>query len=133
MTQLRIDSRLPLDIDPALDAGPLWSAVVFPRHYVWLLGLAAADVLVTWLVLGTGGTELNALARLAIERAGVLGMISIKAATLALVLAICEYVGRRRPTTGRRLAEFALAANTMAVSFGLVYLTQFSLVVLQLV
>ncbi len=131
MTQLPINRLLPLNA--RADWNKLRSSVVFPRHYVWLLGLAAMDVLVTWLVLRFGGSELNALARFAIEKAGVSGLISIKAATIAMVLAICEYVGRRRPVMGRRLAEFALAANTLAVSFGLVYLTQFSLVVLQIV
>lgn len=133
MAQLQIDSSLRFGIVSISAQSPLLSRVVFPRHYVWLLGLAAMDVLVTWLVLQTGGNELNALARVAIERAGVAGMISIKAATMALVLAICEYIGRRRPPLGRRLAELALAANTLAVSFGLVYLSQFALVVMQLV
>jgi hypothetical protein len=116
MTQLHFDRSLPVDFSAAPAGSPFKSPVAFPRHYVWLLGLAAMDVFVTWLVLRTGGTELNALARLAIERAGVFGMISIKAATMAMVLAICDYVGRRRPRTGRRLAEFALAANPSSVA-----------------
>ncbi len=133
MTQVQINRSLPLDVEPTRSFRALRSHVVFPRHYGWLLGLAAMDVIVTWVVLSTGGNELNALARWAIERAGVTGLISIKAATMALVLAICEYVGRRQPKVGLRLAEFALVANSVAVSFGLVYLTQFSLVVLQLI
>ncbi len=103
----------------------------YPRHYAWVLILATLDIIITTLVLASGGKELNAVARWAIEHAGVLGMVAIKATTLTLVLFICEYLGRHRPRAGRRLVEFALIANSVAVAFGLVYLTQFSIVLVQ--
>ena len=108
-------------------------ALAYPRHYLWVLGLAILDIGLTSLVLSTGGRELNAIARYAIERAGVFGMIGIKALTLMVIIGICEYVGPRRPVVGRRIAEFALAANSVAVACGLVYVTQFTLALLQLV
>lgn len=103
----------------------------YPRHYAWVLALAVLDIVVTTLVLSTGGKELNAIARWAIEHAGVLGMVCIKAASLALVLGICQYLGRHRPRAGLRIAEFALVANSVAVSCGLMYLTQFTIVLIQ--
>lgn len=107
------------------------SGGAYPRHYAWVLVLAVLDIVFTTLVLSTGGKELNAIARWAIDHAGVLGMVAIKATTLTVVLMICEYLGRHRPQTGRRLVELALIAQSAAVGCGLIYLTQFSIVLLQ--
>ena len=65
----------------------------YPRHYVWIAGLALLDVVLTSLVLSTGGHELNALARFAIEQAGVLGMIGVKVLTLGVIVAIWHRIG----------------------------------------
>ena len=130
MTQISLDSPVFAD-QPARPEPRPFLAAAYPRHYIWVLALAILDILVTTAVLSLGGNELNALARWAIAHAGIAGMVAIKATTLTLVLLICEYLGRHRPRIGLRLAEFALAANTAAVACGLVYLTQFTIVLLQ--
>jgi hypothetical protein len=134
MTQISLDHGF-LDTTAASSVVPQTTPAVrkgaYPRHYAWVLALAVLDIIVTALVLSTGGKEMNAIARWAIEHAGVIGMVAIKATTLTIVLCICEYLGRHRPKVGLRIAEFALIANSAAVACGLVYLTQFSIVLLQ--
>jgi len=134
MTQISLDHGF-LDNSAASAAGPAnrapTRAGAYPRHYAWVLLLALLDIIVTTLVLSTGGKELNAIARWAIEHAGILGMLAIKSTTLTIVLFICEYLGRHRPRVGLRIAELALVAHSIAVACGLVYLAQFSIVLLQ--
>jgi hypothetical protein len=125
MTQISLDYLPP----PAAEARPARRGA-YPRHYAWVLALAILDIIVTTLVLSTGGRELNAIARWAIEHAGVLGMVAIKATTLTIVLLICEYLARHRPRAGLKIAELALIANSAAVACGLIYLAQFSFIVL---
>lgn len=135
MTQISLDHGFLNDTQPVAtpETQPRlrFFSLTYPRHYVWVLALAALDIIVTTLVLSVGGQELNALARWAIEHAGVIGMVAIKATTLSIVLCICEYMGRHRPRVGLRIAELALIANSIAVACGLVYLTHFSIVLLQ--
>lgn len=125
MTQISLDYLPPT----AAESRPARRGA-YPRHYAWVLALAILDIIVTTLVLSTGGRELNAIARWAIEHAGVLGMVAIKATTLTIVLLICEYLARHRPRAGLKIAELALIANSAAVACGLIYLAQFSFVVL---
>ena len=125
MTQISLDF-LP---QPATEAKPARRGA-YPRHYAWVLALAILDIIITTLVLNSGGRELNAIARWAIEHAGILGMVAIKTITLTIVLCICEYLARHRPRAGLKIAEFALIANTAAVACGLIYLGQFSFIVL---
>jgi hypothetical protein len=128
MSQVSIDGVF-VDRGDSPRPVPFVSAA-YPRHYIWVVAIAALDILVTILVLATGGNELNALARWAIEHAGHLGLVAIKGLTLAVVLCICEYLGRHRPRVGLRLAEFALISNSVAVAFGLVYLAQYTIVLM---
>jgi hypothetical protein len=102
---------------------------LYPALYRWLLALAALDVLVTSLVLALGGTEANALAAAVIDRAGVPGMVALKVFSIGAVIGVCEYVGRRRPSAGHRLAQAALAANTAAVTVGCLFLGEYAVAV----
>jgi hypothetical protein len=132
MSQISLESRFrEQPVAASVTARSAFLSAAYPRHYVWVLLLAVLDIIVTVLVLGTGGNELNALARWAIQYAGLAGMVAIKATTLTIVLCICEYLGRHRPQAGLRVAELALVANSIAVAFGLVYLTHYSIVLLQ--
>jgi hypothetical protein len=103
---------------------------LYPALYPWLVGLAVLDVLVTWLVLGMGGREINFVARAVIDLGGVPGMAFLKLVTLIIVLGVCEYVGRREHRVGRRLAEWAVVANTIAVTMGCVFISQYWLAIL---
>jgi hypothetical protein len=130
MSQVTIDGSLFESSGTPGKAVPFISAA-YPRHYIWVAVVALLDILITILVLSTGGNELNALARWAIEHAGHFGLVAVKGLTLAVVLCICEYLGRHRPRAGLRIAEFALISNSVAVAFGLVYLGQYTFVLLQ--
>ncbi len=92
----------------------------------WFLALAAIDVALTTVVLNLGGQEANIVPRAVLARAGLGGMIALKAATVVFVLLVCELVGRRREPIGRRLALGAIAANACAASMGGAYLAIFS-------
>jgi hypothetical protein len=103
----------PLPI-PALRA-----AGAFPSHYRWFVGLAAADVVLTALILAMGGTEANVVAQAILASVGILGMVLLKGASVGVVLGVCEFVSRRSRPTGRRLAEAAVALSTVPVTIGL--------------
>lgn len=89
---------------------------LYPEVYRWVIVLALLDVLLTMIVLALGGREANAVAAAVIARAGMPGMVLLKTAGVGMALVACEFVGRQRPKAGLRLAQFALAANTAAVT-----------------
>jgi hypothetical protein len=98
----------------------------YPAHYPWFLLLACLDVLLTWIVLGLGGTEANLLAARVIEAAGLPGMVLLKVAAVGVVLLICERLAMLRPDCGRRLASLAIAVNACAVTCGLAFLADYT-------
>lgn len=88
--------------------------VLFPDHYCWYLLACALDLMLTNTMLHHfGAIELNGLAARVIEAGGFWGLIAFKMATAILVIAVCEHVGRVRPTTGRRVAEWAIAISAI--------------------
>ena len=44
--------------------------VLYPRLYTWVVFLASMDIIMTWVILHMGGTEVNVLAASVIERWG---------------------------------------------------------------
>jgi hypothetical protein len=90
--------------------------VLYPQPYLWLVAMAAADVVLTHIILGLGGSELNALAAWALERFAVWGAVGLKFSAVIIALCVCEFVGRRRPLLGRRVAEWAVALNVVPVT-----------------
>lgn len=99
--------------------------VLYPSLYCWTVFAGAMDVMMTYVVLYVGGYEANALAASALEAAGLWGLIALKFTMLALVLAICEYVGRKRASTGVLLARAAIALNVLPVAAAFVQLGAF--------
>ena len=87
--------------------GPFRRDALFPGYYTWMVFLAALDVMLTWVILFLEGHELNPFAAYAIKHFKLRGIVFLKLGTLALVLWICETVGRRRYATGRRLVRWA--------------------------
>lgn len=85
--------------------------VLFPRSYFLYILLASVDVLLTWYILETGGSEINAIAQWAIELAGEYGMTALKFLTVAFVLVVCEIVGRQKLHYARFLAAAAIVIN----------------------
>ncbi len=103
-------------------SSPDRSHVLFPGPYVWCVFFASMDIMVTWIVLHMGGREVNSLAALVIERHGLPGIVIFKFALIMLVIGICEFVGRRKQPTGKRLAIWAVALNVVPVAVGMVQL-----------
>ncbi len=90
------------------------------RHiYRWFVLLAALDVLFTSWILLFGGTESNGLAWFSFRTLGVPGLVLMKVACVTAVIAICQFVSRKRPRIGLHIARLAVALNTVPVAFGI--------------
>ena len=50
----------------------------YPIAYAWLLVISALDIILTWIILGKGGREVNPRAREVIDDWGLDGMIAYK-------------------------------------------------------
>lgn len=96
--------------------------VLHPNLYVWFVFLSSLDLMLTWIVLHLDGVEVNILANWVIDRYGLFGAVSFKFGLVALVVCICEAVGRRQPTTGRSLAQWAVAISLVPVVLAFVQL-----------
>jgi uncharacterized membrane protein len=90
--------------------------VLYPDRYAWYVLTSALDVMVTVMVLvHLGAREVNTIAQWSINQFGTWGLIGLKFMSVALVIAICEYVGRRRERSGRWLATAAIFASLLPV------------------
>jgi hypothetical protein len=95
-------------------------SVLYPNHYLWYILAATLDVLVTYTIIThLGGSEVNGIADALIQRFGAPGMIGLKFSTIAVVLLICEFVGRRSFGLGRRLATAAVVVSALPAAIGL--------------
>jgi hypothetical protein len=129
-TSLAISQQPPSSLDQEApsthpSANPQRGLLYFD-HYPWVLTLAALDVAFTWLILALGGSELNLFAAIVIHHTGLGGMLALKFGAMALVIAICEYIGKHRRVLGRRVASLAVALNTVPATVGLLCLSQFA-------
>ena len=89
---------------------------LYPNVYVWFVFVSFLDVMLTYVVLSLGGREVNHVANWVLQTFGIGGMVLFKFALVAVVILICETVGRRKLTTGRRLAEWAVAITCIPVT-----------------
>jgi len=96
--------------------------VLYPNHYTWLVFVSALDVMLTWVVLWSGGREANVLAHHVINTFGLPGLVAFKFALVLLVIVICETIGRRSDRAGRRFAMFAIAFTCLPVVMSFVLL-----------
>ena len=95
-------------------------AVLYPDLYAWYILAATLDIIVTHQILHEfQGSEVNKLADALIQRFGVAGMIGLKYSSIVIVLAVCEFVGRRHDRLGRRLAIAAICISAFPVGVGL--------------
>lgn len=96
------------------------SPVLFPDRYAWYVLVCFLDLIITNTMLSRfGGVEVNGIAHRIIEAAGFPGLIAYKAASIVLVVSICEIIGRRRISTARRLSEWGIALSAIPVVIGL--------------
>lgn len=89
--------------------------MLYQTTYKWFVLISAFDVILTWLILLLGGSEVNILADAVISHAGLKGVLIYKFCLVILVVVVCEVVGRRRPRIGRNLARFAVVITALPV------------------
>lgn len=99
--------------------------VLYPRLYTWVVFLASMDIIMTWVILHMGGSEVNALAATVIERWGLVGMIVLKFVSIIAVVLISEFVGRRKHTTGRWLVMATIVISVLPVTLSFALLVRF--------
>ncbi|HMN97493.1 MAG TPA: DUF5658 family protein [Phycisphaerales bacterium] len=109
-------------VEPAEPAGLHRLRALFPDEYVWFVFLSSLDIMLTWAILGRGGTEVNPVARLVIDRFGLPGAIVFKFSLTIFVIALCEVIGRRRRPTAHRLIRLCIVISAMPVAWSLVLL-----------
>jgi hypothetical protein len=113
--------------EPARPAGV---HALFPNLYCWFLLFSSLDIMLTHTILGRfgafGGRELNSIADYIIKAAGLWGAIGLKFITCAIAIGIVEYVGRRRPALGLRLAKLMLVLSIFPVVWELIILAWFA-------
>lgn len=92
------------------------NGVLYPDLYCWYVLAATLDILVTAIVMSVyGAVEVNGFAAAVIERFGLIGLVPMKFMTVVLVLMICEYVGRHKPSAGLRVAQLAVGVSFLPV------------------
>jgi uncharacterized membrane protein len=93
--------------------------VLYPDHYAWYVLVSALDIMLTvMLLVHLGAREVNMIAQRSIELFGTWGLIGLKFASVLVVIAICEYLGRRvgRQRLGGRLALAAIFISLFPVA-----------------
>jgi Domain of unknown function (DUF5658) len=100
----------------------LGSAVRYPNHYTWLVFLSALDIWITWIVLHHGGREANALADGILRHFGAMGLVAYKFILVALVVILCELIGKRNERAGAQLASAAIVLTCLPIAIGIAQL-----------
>lgn len=98
------------------------TAVAFPSRYCWYVLMAVLDFTVTLVILQLGGREVNGLANALLAAYGPASLLLFKAASVVLVICICEFIARRRRLCAERLADLAIAVTAFPVIVGLAQL-----------
>ena len=84
----------------------------FPELYVWLLFVSSLDIMLTWVILRDGGSEVNPVARIVIDAWGLNGAILFKFALILFVIIACEVIARSRPHVARLLIWFGVLISS---------------------
>jgi hypothetical protein len=94
----------------------------YQNAYVWFVFVSALDIMLTWVILQSGGSEINPIADAVIQRFGLRGMVAFKFALVIFVIIMCEWMGRRSDRHGRKIAEWAVAVTSIPVVLSFVIL-----------
>jgi uncharacterized membrane protein len=101
---------------PEAPLHPARRPVLYPDRYAWYVLASSIDIMMTVTVLvHLGFGEVNTFARWSIDRFGTWGLIGLKFASVIVVVFICEFVGRRHPRLGGRIATLAIALSLFPV------------------
>ncbi|MDG2134335.1 MAG: DUF5658 family protein [Phycisphaerales bacterium] len=84
----------------------------FPELYVWLLFVSSLDIMLTWVILRDGGSEVNPVARLVIDTWGLNGAILFKFGLILFVIVACEVIARTRPHVALLLIWFGVLISS---------------------
>ena len=88
----------------------------YPDAYAWFIFVSFLDLLLTWLILVfADGIEVNPIADAVISHAGSGGLVLFKFSLVIFVVVMCEWTGRRCPTSGRKLSKAAVAITSVPV------------------
>lgn len=109
--------------------GLLSRPTLFPRHYIWFLVLSAMDLLLTSVILHLGGREVNIIANQVLYNWDLAGLTVYKFLIVALVVVLCEAIGRLEPLTGRRVAACAILITLFPVTFASAQLASYYYIV----
>lgn len=96
----------------------------YPNSYAWLLLLSSMDIMLTWVILLFGGSEVNPIAREVIDMFGLSGMIIYKFALIVFFICICEIVGTMRDSTGWLLSKLSVIIACVPVCWAMYLLAR---------
>jgi hypothetical protein len=119
---------------PAARLAVSWHSVPEMRYqlaYLWFLAFSTLDIVLTWIILGLDGTEVNPIARMIIDTWSLPGAIAFKFSLVVFVVIVCEVVGRRIDLKGRWLARIAVAVSAFPVIYSIGLLTYHVMVVVR--
>jgi hypothetical protein len=110
--------------NPISSPSPGWfslPALRYPIEYLAFVAVSSLDVILTWVILAEGGTEVNPIAAAVINEWDLPGAIMFKFSLTLFVVIVCEVVGRARERAGRSLicAAIVISSIPVAYSFGL--------------
>jgi hypothetical protein len=113
-----------VDVDSDHPVSLLMREMRYPNAYAWLLLLSSLDVMLTWVILLFGGSEVNPLARWIIDHYGLTGMIIYKFALIVFFITICEIVGTLRDSTGWLLSRLSVLIACIPVFWAMYLLAR---------
>ena len=119
---MRDPKKEPRSKEKPTGKGWFQSQALYPNAYVWLVFVSAMDIIMTRIVLAFGGSEVNPVALLAIKGGGLWGLIAFKFIIIALVIILCEIIGRHKYITGKRLSIFGVVVSAMPGAWAFVLL-----------
>ena len=95
----------------------------YQTSYILFVFVSSMDIMLTWLILLRGGSEVNPIAKLVIDAWGLPGAIGFKFALSLFVIISCEVVGRKRDRLGRALITAGILISGFPVVWSLTLLT----------
>ncbi len=95
--------------------------------YIAFVFFSCCDIVLTWVILRKGGTEVNPIAAVVINDWGLPGAVAFKFSLTLFVIVLCEVISRIRPRTGRALAIASVLVSASPVVWSGVLLTRHAL------
>ncbi len=102
-------------------------AMLHENAYIAFVFFSCCDIVLTWVILRKGGTEVNPIAAVVINDWGLPGAVAFKFSLTLFVIVLCEVISRIRPRTGRALAIASVLVSASPVVWSGVLLTRHAL------